>query len=79
MLNIVKFPKINLADIPESLRRLANSIEAGEFGAAHTLAWVIDCGNGKISVGLLGEAAEPALTAHFLLTLGLRELENVRD
>lgn len=76
-MNIVEFPKNNLADIPQSLRHLAESIEKGERGACHKLAWVIDEGNGVISVGLLGHSLEPGAVAYYMLGLAQRNLEQV--
>lgn len=66
-LNVVRFPEHFAAlDIPESLRALADEIEAGEHGAAHNLLWVIDAGDGQIDLGLMGKAGEAGITAHFL-------------
>lgn len=72
---LVSLPDRDLRDIPRALRDLADSIEAGEYGAAHNLAWVIDCGDNRIEVGLLGAAPEPAPTAYFLFGLGMRRIE----
>jgi hypothetical protein len=76
-LKIVDFPSQNISDIPNALRTLADNIEAGEFGDAHNMAWVIDQGDGEISVGLLGQSAEPRTNAYFLFGLGMRHIENV--
>lgn len=65
----------NLTDIPSGLRALADGIEAGRYGDAHNLVWVIDCGDSRIDVGLLGAAPEPGVTAYFLLGIGARRLE----
>ena len=66
-LNVVPFPEHYAAlDIPESLRVLAEQIESGEHGAAHTLLWVIDAGDGHIDLGLMGKAGEAGIAAHFL-------------
>ena len=72
---LVKFPERDIGDVPRMLRSIANGIENGEYGDAYNLAWIVDCGNGKIAVGLCGTAEEPALTGHFLMSLGMRELE----
>ena len=75
LVNVVSFPERNLADVPNSLRRLADDVEQGKYGDTHNLAWVIDCGNSEISIGLLGAAPEPAMVAYYLLGLGMRKLE----
>lgn len=72
---LIQLPDRNLADIPDSLRVLADAIEAGKYGAAHNLAWVIDCGDNRIEVGVLGAAPEPAPTAYFLMGMGMRRIE----
>lgn len=65
-LSVVSFPSKDIRDIPLSLRALADSIELGLYDDAHNLAWVIDCGEGRIEAGLLGSAAEVSPTAYFL-------------
>lgn len=47
-LKIVELHSPAANDIPEALRLLANEIEKGEFGDAHNLAWVVDCGNSRV-------------------------------
>ena len=75
-LNVVQFPDHYAAiNIPESLRVLADKIEAGEHGACHTLLWVVDAGDGKINLGLMGKAAEAGITAHFLAAVAQRKIE----
>lgn len=75
-LNVVPFPEhFAVLDVPESLRVLAEEIEAGEHGACHTLLWVIDAGNGQINMGLMGKAAEAGITAHFLAAVAQRKIE----
>lgn len=75
-LNIVQFPEQYAAlDIPASLRILADQIEAGEHGDAYTLLWVIDAGDGRIDLGLMGKAAEAGITAHFLAAVAQRKIE----
>ena len=71
---LLQFPKIDIADVPRGLREIADQIEAGDFGGAHNLAWVIDCGDGKVEVGMLGRAGEPGAVAHFLFSLGQQKL-----
>lgn len=72
---VVELPTNSLADVAGGLRRIADQIELGEFGDAHNVAWVIDTGGGRIEVGMLGKAPEPASLTHFLLALGQRRLE----
>jgi hypothetical protein len=74
-LKIVDFPTVT--NVPESLRTLADNIEAGEYGDAHNLAWVIDMGHGDISIGLLGQCSEPGTNAYFLFGLGMRKIEDI--
>lgn len=75
-LNVVPFPEQYAAlDIPEALRALADEIEAGEHGAAHTLLWVIDAGDGRVDMGLMGKAGEVGYTAHFLAAVAQRKIE----
>lgn len=75
-LKVIDFPSPTIKDIPSCLRILADNIEAGEFGDAHNMAWVIDQGDGEISVGLLGQSSEPGTNAYFLFGLGMRHIEN---
>lgn len=72
---VVKLPPTCFVDVPNALRELAKGIEAGEYGEAHNLAWVVDCGEGRIEVGLCGKAPETGVTAYFLLALGQRRIE----
>jgi len=74
-LSVVSFPSKDIRNVPASLRALADSIEQGLYGAAHNLAWVIDCGDARIEAGLLGSAAEVAPTAYFLFGLAQRRIE----
>lgn len=74
---VVHFPDKSLSNIPACLRAMADSIEAGNFGDAHTLVWVVDCGDAVINVGLMGQAAEIAPTAYYLLGLGKKKLEAI--
>lgn len=76
-LNVVSFPDRNISDIPRMLRAIANSIEGDEYGEVHNVVWVMDRGNGRIEVGLLGQSGEAAPAAHFLLALGMKKLESV--
>lgn len=74
-LNVVDFPKQNLADVPTTLRTLADNIEKGEFGECLSLAWVMDQGDGVVAVGLIGHSQSPGPHAYYLLGLGQRSLE----
>lgn len=73
-MKVVKFPARDLADIPAALRRIASEIEAGEYGDSHNLAWVIDCGDGRIECGLLGNAPEAGSLGHFLFCKAAHKL-----
>lgn len=78
MLKVVEFPDHNACqNIPEALRDLARSIEEGNYADAHNLVWAIDCGDGRVEIGLLGKAPEPSTAAYFLLGLAKRRLEDV--
>ncbi len=73
---IVRFPDINVGDIPNSLRSLADEIESGELGDAHSFTYVIDTGKG-VEIGHLGFAAQPGVNAYYVLGLAMRKLEAV--
>lgn len=77
MVKLLAFPERDVQDIPRGLRALADRIEKGECGASHVLAWVVDCGDGRIDVGCLGAAAEPGAVAYYLYGLAMRKLEAV--
>lgn len=72
---LITLPDRDIRDIPRALRDLADSIEAGKYGRAYNLAWVMDCGDKRIEVGLLGASPKPAPTAYFMLGLGMRRIE----
>jgi len=59
-LNVVPFPEHFAAlDIPKALRTLADEIEAGNMGgAAHSLLWVMDAGDGEIEMGVMGKVSD---------------------
>ncbi len=76
-LKVVQFPDRDLQDVPKTLRILADRIEQGTYDAARNLAWVIDCGNGRVEAGLIGAAAEPGAEAHLLFALAQRKLEEL--
>jgi len=76
-LKVVNFPVSNISDVPNALRLLADNIEAGEYGDAHNLGWVIDKGHGEIAIGLLGQCSEPGTNLYFLFGLGMRKIEDI--
>jgi hypothetical protein len=67
-MNVIELPAKDPTEVPARLRDLADQIERGEHRDAHNLAWVIDCGNGDIRMGLLGRAATVGAELHLLLT-----------
>lgn len=69
---LVHFPTTNGA--VSDLRDLADSIEKGEFGDAHNVAWVLDSGDSNISVGLAGWAGSPGAEALLLLACGQHKI-----
>lgn len=77
-MKIVQLPPNNaVQDVPEALRRLAASIEAGEFGDTHNVAWVVDCGEQELGLGLLGPAPDIGTTAYYLFGRAMRKLEGL--
>lgn len=74
-MKLVQFPeRVAFVDVAQGLRNLADQIDAGEFGDAHNVAWVIDCGGSDVQIGLLGKAASPGAEAHLLLTLAAAKI-----
>ena len=71
---LVDFPLTPLTNMPAKLRKLADEIEAGNFDDAHTLAWVMDCGNSRLEIGLMGKSESPGIEAHFLFHLGAQKI-----
>lgn len=72
---LLEFPDKDIRDIPRGLRDLADLIEAADYGPAHHLIWVVDRGDARIDVGLLGATAEPGAVGYHLLGIGMRKLE----
>lgn len=72
---VLQFPDRDLTDVPRTLRALADAIERGEYGDAHNVAWVVDCGDSRVACGLAGAAPEPEATAHLLFAIAQRKLE----
>ena len=73
-MKLLQFEQPECIDVVTGLRNLANNIEAGNFGDAHNLAWVIDCGNGDVDVGLLGKAKEVGAELFLLLSMGTHKI-----
>ena len=71
---VVDMTTRSINNLPERLRTLANQIEMGDFDDAHTLAWVMDCGNSRIEIGLMGKSESPGIEAHFLMSLGAHKI-----
>jgi len=79
-LEVVTLPTPDVRDVPKMLRTLADDIEAGKYDAAHNLAWALDTGNGKVEVGLMGQAAETAAVAYLLFGLAQHKIAaDVKD
>ena len=75
-LKLVEFPASGIIDVPTSLRNLADAIERGDYGDAHNVAWVVDCGDSHIEVGLSGRSESPGAVAHLLFAMAQRKFEN---
>lgn len=75
MLNVVELPAKDVSDVPRGLRQMADDIEAGKYEDVQ-LAWVMGCGNGEVTLGLLGKTASPGAEAHLLFAVAQRKLEN---
>jgi hypothetical protein len=76
-MNLVELPIADVGDISRGLRAVADAIDAGTYADAHRIVWVIDCGGGRIEVGMLGRSAIAGGEAHFILALAQRKLEGV--
>lgn len=75
-MKLVPFPvRSGLKDVPAGLRALADAVERGDFVDAHNLAWVMDCGDGRVELGMLGQAAEPGATSHLLFCVAAAKIE----
>lgn len=72
---VLRLPIGGARGVAAELRDLAARIEAGEFGEIHSVAWVADCGDMKVEVGLVGASPLPGPAAHLLLSMGARKLE----
>ena len=58
-MKVVDLPKNAFSDITGGLRRLADEIDAGEYGDVCNVAWVMDADYAPISIGLLGRSPAP--------------------
>lgn len=75
-MKLIELPVKDIADLARGLRAIADGIEAGDYDDAHNLAWVLDCGNGRIEMGMLGRAASPGAEGHLLFAIAQRKLED---
>ncbi len=71
---LVDFPVSCVHDMTNALRRIADRIDAGEYGDVQNVMWVIDCGGKRVELGLLGPAPEPVSAGYFLLGAAQRKL-----
>jgi hypothetical protein len=74
-LQVVSLPDRDATDVPKMLRHLAAQIERGDYDDAHNLAWVIDCGNGRVELGLMGRAASTGPEAHLLFAVAMHRIQ----
>ncbi len=72
-MELLKFPELNINDIPNGLRSLAERIKNGEYGEAINLGWIIQCEN-NIEYGFLGKSASPLSEFNLLLDLAKQDL-----
>lgn len=71
-LKIVQLPVGNLLDVPLSLRKLADQIEAGDYHTVHRLAWVIQDCDGNVHVGIIGGVQALTAEACYMYSLGVQ-------
>ena len=76
-MEIIQLPDRDIGNVPRALRALADAIERGEFGDGHNVAWAVDCGRGRVEVGLAGPAPEAGITAYYLFGQAMRKLEAI--
>jgi len=74
---LLTLPATDVGDISRGLRALADQIDAGDYGDGHFLAWVIDCGSGRVECGGLGKSPEAGAVGHLLFGIAQRKLEAV--
>ena len=68
-LKVIDFPGADVRDASAQLRALADQIDRGEYGDAHNVAWVMDCGDSRIEFGMMGQSE--SFGANFVLLLNL--------
>lgn len=68
---IVKFPEIDISNIPQTLRNIADEIESNEFGKVRNAVIVLD--TEALNVFCLGKECLES-RAHWLLTAGAFKL-----
>jgi hypothetical protein len=68
-LKVIEFPGADVRDVSAQLRALADGIDRGEYGDAHNVAWVMDCGDSRIEFGMCGQSE--SFGANFVLLLNL--------
>lgn len=73
-MNVVELPLANVNDLPSCLRNIADAIEKGEYGKATHFAWVMDTEYQEVSVGLMGQCANPDAVAVLLFEIGKANL-----
>lgn len=76
-MELLQFPKSNIPDVSASLRELADGIDAGDYGDAHNLAWIIDEGDGSVSFGMMGTSTSPGAEAHLLFCIAAKQIEEM--
>jgi hypothetical protein len=73
-LNVIQFPAPNMGDVSAQLRELADAVDRGEYGDAHNIAWVMDCGDNRTEFGLMGKSESSGANFVLLLNLALHKL-----
>ena len=72
-LKVIKFPAPNMGDVSAQLRALADCVDRGDYGDAHNIAWVIDCGDNRTEFGLMGQSESSGANFVLLMNLGLHK------
>ncbi len=65
-------PSPGLRDIPAILRNIASEMEAGKYGQVDSAALVVS----GDAIEIFGLGTADAVTAHFLFSLGARQIED---
>jgi hypothetical protein len=73
-MKVVELPVHSVGDIANGLRRLADDIDAGKYRDAYNVVWIVDCGSGKVELGMLGQSAEPGAVSLLLMKLAERKI-----